>query len=71
MDTMRACYFYLRPNENPPNPEEIRKNLMEGSVDEKVKTIKKFIKCLVNDDTYPPMIMNMITSIIPLMSQHP
>lgn len=37
---MKSCFFYMKASDNPPNPEEIRKTLAEGSVDEKVKMLK-------------------------------
>jgi hypothetical protein len=33
--------------------------------------LKEFIKCLVNDDTYPSMVMVIITNIIPKLTKHP
>lgn len=68
---MKSCFFYLRSSDTPLNPEEVRKSITDGSVDEKIKTLKEFIRCLVNDDTYPPMIMVIITNVIPLISKHP
>lgn len=68
---MKSCYFYIRPSDNPPNVEEIKTVLSEGKAEEKIRVIKEQIKCMVNDDTYPPLIMNMITNITPLLSQYP
>ena len=68
---MKSCYFYIKSSDNPPNPEEIRKILVEGAPEDKARILKQFIKCLVNDDTYPPMIMVIITNIIPLLPAHP
>ena len=68
---MKSCYFYIKPSDNPPNTEEIKTALVEGSVEEKIKMIKELIKCLVNDDTYPPLIMNIISNVTPLLVKHP
>lgn len=29
---MKSCFFYLKASDNPPNPEDIRKTLAEGTV---------------------------------------
>lgn len=68
---MKTCFFYIKASDTPPNPEEIRKGIVEGSPADKVKTMKEFLRCLVQDDTYPPMIMTIITNIIPLLPSHP
>ena len=68
---MKSCYFYIKSSDNPPNIEEIKTGLVQGSIDEKIKLIKEHIKCLVNDDTYPPLIMNIITNVTPFLSKSP
>lgn len=30
---MKSCYFYIKSSDNPPNPEEVRKALAEGTVE--------------------------------------
>jgi vesicle coat complex subunit len=65
---MSVCTFYLKACENPPNLEEIKGHISSGSVEEKISAVKDLIKCMINDETYPSIIMHIITNIIP--AQH-
>ena len=63
---MSVCTFFLKPSDNPPNLEEIKTKISTGSLDEKAAAVKELIKCLVSDETFPPIIMHIITNIIPV-----
>ena len=36
-----------------------------GSLEEKTQAVKELVRCMANDETYPPVIMHIITNIIP------
>ena len=36
-----------------------------GSIDEKTHAVKDLVRCIANDETYPPIIMHIITNIVP------
>ena len=35
------------------------------NLEDKTLAVKELIKCIANDETYPPIIMHIITNIIP------
>jgi vesicle coat complex subunit len=58
---------YIRADSNPPNPEELKKHLSSGNLEEKATALKQLVRCIINDEAYPRMIMHIITTIIPVI----
>lgn len=63
---MSICTFFLKPCDNPPNLEELKSRIASPNLDEKVAAVKELIKCLASDESFPPVIMHIITNIIPV-----
>lgn len=63
---MSVCTFFLKPCENPPNLEELKGRIANGSLEEKVAAVKELVKCMASDESFPPIIMHIITNIIPV-----
>lgn len=66
---MTTCTFFIKPSDNPPNMEDIKDKLSKGSMDEKCKAMKELVKCIVSDENYPPIIMHIISTVIPIQHQ--
>ena len=62
---MSVCTFFLKPSDNPPNLEELKGKMTTGALEERAAAVKELIKCMANDETYPSIIMHIITNIIP------
>ena len=62
---MSICTFFIKPSENPPNLEELKTKMSSTNIEDKTAAVKELIKCIANDETYPPIIMHIITNIIP------
>lgn len=67
----KTSILYIRPEANPPNSEEIKKTLSDGSVAEKNKALRQLIRIIINDETYPRLIMSVIKSITPIVNDSP
>jgi|JI9StandDraft_2_1071091.scaffolds.fasta_scaffold1103775_1 vesicle coat complex subunit len=63
------CTVYLRADSNPPNPEELKRQLTVGNLEEKAACLKTLVRCIINDETYPRLIMHIITTIIPVIHE--
>jgi vesicle coat complex subunit len=62
---MSVCTFFLKPSDSPPNLEELKTRMATGTLEERTAAVKDLIKSMANDETYPPIIMHIITNIIP------
>lgn len=62
---MSVCTFYLKSSDSPPNLDELKSRMSTGSLEERTSAVKELIKCMANDETYPSIIMHVITNIIP------
>jgi vesicle coat complex subunit len=65
---MSYCTFYIKANENPSNLEDLKGRIASNSLEDKVKAMKELIKSIISDESYPTMIMHIITNVIP--NQH-
>ena len=39
--------------------------MTSNSLEDKTEGVKELVRCLANDETYPPIIMHLITNIVP------
>lgn len=62
---MSICTFFIKASDNPPNLEELKTKMASTNIEDKTHAVKELIKCIANDETYPPIIMHIITNIIP------
>lgn len=62
---MSVCTFFIRPSDTPPNLEELKNKMSSGTLEERTQAVKELVKSMANDETYPPIIMHIITNIIP------
>jgi len=65
---MSVCTFFLKASDTPLNLDELKSKISNGSIEEKVSAVKELIKQMIADESFPPIIMHIITNIIP--NQH-
>ena len=61
---MSVCTFFIKPSESPLNLEELKGKMSTGTLEERTQAVKDLVKCMANDETYPPIIMHIITNIV-------
>lgn len=60
--------LYIRPEANPPNSDEIKKTLNSGTIEEKLVCLRQLIRCIISDESYPRLIMDIIKNITPYIA---
>lgn len=63
--------LYIRPETNPPNSDDVKKALSSGTLSEKYKALKQLIRSIISEESYPRLIMHVITTIIPVVNDSP
>ena len=61
----KVCMLYIRPEANPPNSDELKKTLSDGTIEQKLKSLRQLIRCIISDESYPRLIMDVIKNITP------
>lgn len=63
---MSVCTFFLKPCQNVPNLQQLKGRIASGNLEQKAAATKELIKCMVTDESFPPIIMHIITNVIPV-----
>jgi vesicle coat complex subunit len=64
--TDKYCTVYIRSEENSVSPQDIERALKEGKVEDKIKAIKSLVIAIIHDETFPRMIMTIISNVVPV-----
>lgn len=66
----KACTVYIEQDEaNIPSSQELQKKLETGDLEEKIKSLKTLIICIIHDETYPRMIMTVFNYVLPVQHE--
>jgi coatomer subunit beta len=53
-----------------PKPQDLQKKMENGSEEEKLSAIRELLICILNDESYPKMMMTVFKSILPLKTEN-
>jgi len=64
-DTEKYCYFVIGPDEasEVPASSEIQNSFIKGTLPEKKANLKRLIRLVANDETYPRLLMPVLTNL--------
>jgi len=64
-DSEKYCYFIVGPDDSPevPASSEIQQKFLKGTLPDKKSQLKRLIRLIANDETYPRLMMPVLTNL--------
>ena len=66
----KYCGFYIREEKRELNSEESLDTLLAGSMDSKIKAVKRIIRTLLNEDRPDSLLMKIVQHCVPVMNDN-